>query len=238
MKFRLAIVFLFLLTSPFSQASEAKTPEEFVAAFRAGIQEKNPQKLDEITYSVGMSEADKQQATQFQKMIFTDQEIESVTLEPLPADFESVFIMRGKKFEHTHQPVGLIHMKYKDHPNGTKSTSCAYTVVDGKYYLVGTKSTDLGWTGPPDKTIGFMIMGAGQNDVKIRVKWNASGVDQEKAFDKPSSSFVGQSIQSVAVTSIKDETDVTLTVLDSGKPIYTSDPLKGKGTLEYKKEDK
>jgi hypothetical protein len=238
MKSLLAIIFIFLLASPFSQASEAKTPDEFVAAFRAGFQEKDPKKLDEITYSVGMSEADKQQATRVQKMIFTDQEIESVTLEPLPDDFESVFILRGQKIEPTHQPVGLVHIKYKNHPNGTQSTSCAYAVVDGKYYLVGTKSTDLGWTGPPDKTIGFMVMGAGQNDVKIRVKWNASGVDQEKAFEKPSSSFVGQYIQSITVTSIKDETDVTLTVLDSGKPIYTSEPLKGKGTLEYKKEDR
>jgi len=235
MKIRLTLATLLLIAAQFSGAVEATTPDKFLAAFSSGLQEKSQEKLAELTYSVGMSAADKEQVTSAQKMIFSDQEIESVTLEPLPDGFECVHIFRGQKIEPTHPPVGLVQIKYKGKPNGVRSTSCGYTIVNGKYFLAGTKSTDLGWNGPEDKSIGFMVIGAGQNDVQIQVRWNASGVDQEKAMKMPSCSFVGQYIQSITVTSVKDETDVTLTVLDSGKPIFTSAPLKGKGTLGYNK---
>lgn len=81
-----------------------------------------------------------------------------------------------------------------------------------------------------------MVMGRGQNKVQIKAKWNASGVDQERIFKSPSSNFMGQFFEEVTVTSTEDDTDVTLTILEAGKEIFQSEPLKGRGTLEYKRE--
>ena len=147
-----------------------------------------------------------------------------------------MFIQRGKKIEPTYTPIGLIQTKYKDAGNGMNSTSAPYAVIDGKYFLISSKSTDLGWSGPPDKTITFMVMGRGQNKVQIKAKWNASGVDQERIFKSPSSNFMGQFFEEVTVTSTEDDTDVTLTILEAGKKVFQSEPLKGKGTLEYKRD--
>jgi hypothetical protein len=47
---------------------------------------------------------------------------------------------------------------------------------------------------------------------------------------------MGQFFEEVTVTSTEDDTDVTLTILEAGKKIFQSEPLKGKGTLEYKRE--
>lgn len=237
MKINLRLTALSLALLPLSGWAQTKTPDEFLSCFRAAIQEKSPEKLDAITYGVGMSDSDKQQVALVQKMIFQDREISGISLEPLPDDFESVFIARGKKFEPTHPPVGLIKIQYQTKGNGMNTTSSPYAIIDGCYYLISSKSTDLGWKGPPDKTITFMAMGQGQDKVQIRAKWNASGVDQERDIKSPSFNVVGQYFDTILVTSNEDDTDVTLTVMDAGKQIYVSKPLKGKGSIEYKKGD-
>lgn len=222
---------------PFSAWAQPKTPDEFLSSFRAAIQEKSPEKLDAITYGVGMSDSDKQQVAMVQKMIFQNREIAGISLEPLPEDFETVFIARGKKYEPTYPPAGLVKIQYQTNGNGVNTTSSPYAIIDGCYFLISSKSTDLGWQGPPDKTITFMVMGRGQDKVQIRAKWNASGVDQEQNIKSPSFNVVGQYFDTIAVASNGDDTDVTLTVMDAGKQIYVSKPLKGKGSIEYKKGD-
>lgn len=221
---------------PITLLAEPTSPDEFIAAYRAAIQERSGEKLDALTYSKGMSEADKQQAAQVQQMVFTDKEITSIALAPLPEDFQTVYILRGKKLEPTYPPTGLIQTKYQGAGNGLNATSAPYAVIDGKYFLISSKSTDLGWSGPPDKTITFMVTGRGQDKVQIKAKWNASGVDQERLFKSPSSNFMGQYFEEITVTSTEDDTDVTLTILESGKRIFVSEPLKGRGTIEYKKK--
>ena len=225
-----------LLVLPLTLLGQPNTPDEFVAAYRAAIQEKSPAKIDAITYSVGMSESDKHQVALAQQMIFSDSEIIDITLAPLPGDFQSIYIMRGKKLEPTYPPVGLIQTKYKATGNDMNSTSVPYAVIDGRYFLTSTKSIDLGWSGPPDKTITFMVMGRGQDKVQIKAKWNASGVEQTRIFKLPSANFMGQYFDEITVASAEDDTDVTLTILEEGKEIYTSQPLKGKGSIEYKRK--
>lgn len=227
---------LSLVILPFTLLAQPNTSDEFVAAYRTAIQEKSPAKLDLITYSVGMSESDKQQLALVQQMIFSDKEIDDISLTPLPGDFQSVCVMRGKKLELTYPPVGLIKIKYKGTGNGMTSTSSPYAIINGQYFLVSTKSTDLGWSGPPDKTITFMVMGSGQDKVQIKAKWNASGIEQMRTFKVPSSNFMGQYFDEITVTSREDDTDVTLTILEEGKEIYTSQQLKGKGSIEYKRK--
>ena len=80
-----------------------------------------------------------------------------------------------------------------------------------------------------------MVMGTGQDAVKGTVKWNASGVDLEKPLSSPSRSFLGQYIDEVSITSDSDNTNVTITIMENGKKIFESAPLKGKGTQSYKR---
>lgn len=169
-------------------------------------------------------------------MYFNGKDVEAIRFEPLPSDFESFLIVQGRKIEPTTQPKGMINVKFKGSENGQGNSSGPYAVVDGKFYLVGMKSTDLGWKGPPDKNIGFTVAGQGAAGLQIHGVWNASGVELKKEFKEKGITFWGQHFEELNVTSVNDDCDVTVTITEDGKVIY-SEPLKGKGVLQYKKKN-
>jgi hypothetical protein len=229
-----AILLLSMLMSPLAAFAQ-DTPATFVKAVEEALNERSAPKFEALVYIEGMSDADKEMTRKMQKYTLENPGIDTIELQPLPADFQSVFIVRGKRIEPTALPVGVLKIQYKKSGNGTQASTIPYATVNGRFYLIGTKSTDLNWTGPEDKNIGYMIIGKGQGAVKGTVKWNASGVDLERAISSPSLSFLGQYIDEVTITSDSDDTDVTLTIMDGGKQIFQSAPLKGKGTQSYKR---
>lgn len=235
----LARIIIFGLTaSSMAFSSPPGSEKDFIAQFREALSSKDSARIDGLTYKEGMSEQDRAMAAKVQKMMIeTASEIEDVVLKPLPENFQTTVIVRGRKVEMTSPPAGIIEVRFKNGANGAQATATPYTIVDHTYYLVGSKSSDLGWQGPPDKNIGFMVMGRGQDHAKIRVKWNASGVDQNQVFSEPSSTFWGQHIDSVTVTTDSDDSDLTISILEGGQVIDTSEPLLGKGTLEYKRKN-
>ena len=220
--------------------AQQNSPEEFLATYRAAIEERSPEKFESITYSEGMSEEDRKLGDCMEQVMlstFAATPVERITLEPLGEDFRPIIIARGKKYEPTYPPVGQIKIHYQQtDENSPKWTMTPYAVINGKYFIISTKSTDLNWKGPPDKTLTFMLMGTGADKAVIKAKWNASGVNQEDTFKVPSSNFLGQYFDEITATCPEDNTDVTLTVMENSREIYTSGTLQGKGTLEYKRE--
>jgi len=216
-----------------------ETPEAFLKTIEDALKEKNPAKLEALVFSTGMTDEDKAMAKNAMKYFIKDPAIESITLQALPEDFQLSFVMRGRKIEVTAPPTGVVRIVYQKGPDGPginiNTTTLPYAIVDGRYHLLGTRTTLLDWKGPEDKTIGYMVMGKGQDQARIDVKWNASGVNMERSSKAPSKSFMGQYIEQITVTSETDDADLKLTVLENGKPIFESKPLKGKGTLEYKR---
>ena len=228
-------VLAFLLSIiPLSIWAQPSSPNEFIAAYRTAIQEKSVEKLDALTYTIGMNEADKKQVDSMQQMGFRNEAIVGISLEPLPADLQTVGIMAGKKYEPTYPPTGMIKVQYGA-ANGSDSSSQGYAIIGGHYFLVSSKSTDLGWKGPPDKPLTYMVSGWVPGKVQIKAKWNTSGVDQERSYNGNSGGGMGQFWVDVKVTSTDDNTDLTLVVSEDNKEIFRSQPLKGKGTIEYKK---
>lgn len=216
-------------------AAQPASEEEFKAAYRTAMAERSVEKLEALTYTVGMSDQDKATATKMMAYLPAGREIESVHLKALPADLPREHIARGKKIEMTAPPVGIVEVVFAKGGEGMNTVSAPYAIVDGKYYVVGAKATDLNWSGPPDKTLNFMVIGSGMKDAQIKVRWNASGVDIEREFSQPSSSFLGQHIEQITVTSGDPSANLILSVREEGKEIYKSEPLKGAGTLEYKR---
>ncbi|GAT32758.1 hypothetical protein TSACC_21159 [Terrimicrobium sacchariphilum] len=214
-----------------------KSIEDYRATFQQAVTQKDKALLQELIYAEGLSDEDKALAARSTEMFVSGPGVvESVTVVPVPNSLNKVRIARGKKWEPSLPPAGALLIKMKS-PDGKSETT--YTSVfgesGGEYYLVAAKSTKLDWNGPEDKTLNFIVMGKGQNAVKIAYRWNVSGVNMEEVADSPSISFLGQYIESMTVTSDSDDTDVTLSIREGGKEIYTSQPLKGKGTLEYKR---
>lgn len=237
MKKHLLSTVIFLLTLTHGAiAEEADGAEKFKSSLRAAITEKNHQKLEELIYSEGSSPEDKQQTSSMLKMMLLNgNEVEEISLEPLPTDFDSVLIVRGQKLEPTTTPKGMVKMTFKADGKGPKQSSSAYAIVEGKFFFVGLKSTDLGWKGAPDKNIGYSVVGTGSDKLQIHGVWNASGVQLKRDFKKNNLTFWGQHIEELNVTSSNDDCDVTINITEDGKTIY-SEPLKGKGTIQYKRK--
>jgi hypothetical protein len=218
-----------------ANAAEAPGEAQFKSNLKAAITEKNNSKLETLIYSEGASPQDKVRMIAMLGMpLMSGKDVGEMSLEPLPEDFEPVIIVRGQKIEPSAPPAGMIKITFTGAGQGPKETSSAYTIVDGKFYLVGMKSTDLGWKGPPDKNIGFSVVGQGSSGLQIHGVWNASGVQLKKAFKQQSITFWGQHFEELNVTSGNDDCDVTITITEDGKAIY-SEPLKGKGIHHYKK---
>jgi len=215
----------------------ADAGEEFLASYRSAIEQKDKAKLLSLYYTDGCSESDKKMVEGVVGFHFSNGKITDVKFEPTPEGANLVKIANGKKYEPAYPPVGQIKITYDPvGGNGMTSGGDGYAVINGKYYLITAKSTDLGWSGPKDKTLTFMVMGKGMEKVKVLAKWNVSGVDQEKVFSNPPScNFPGQYFESITATSPEDDADVMLTILEDGKQIYESQPLKGKGAIEYKR---
>jgi len=230
-------VILLLLAILCLNQLHADIAEEFLETYRNAIEQKDQAKLLSLYYTDGCSETDKKMLEAIAGFHFSNGKIINVKFDSNPEGKSFVNIVNGKKYEPTYPPSGQI--KITSAPaggNGMTSGGDGYAIINGKYYLITTKSTDLGWSGPKDKTLTFMVMGKGMEKVKVDAKWNVSGVDQEKVFSNPPScNFPGQYFQSITATSTEDDTDVTLSILEGGKQIYESQPLKGKGTIEYKR---
>ena len=219
-----------------STAAEAADSTQFTSALKTAIIEKDDQKLEALIRFDGASPEDKQRMTSMLRMtLMNGKDVDEISLVPLPSDFDPVLVVRGQKIETTATPKGMIKVTFKGAGQGPKESSSAYTVVDGKFFLVGMKSTDLGWKGSPDKNIGFSVVGQGSSGLQIQGVWNASGFQLKKTFKESSITFWGQHFEELNVTSGSDDCDVTVTITEDGKEIY-SEPLKGKGVLHYKKK--
>lgn len=235
LKYLFTIAISLILISPDARCDEAAASADFTSALREAITEKDIQKIDALTFSEGASPEDKKRTSQMQEMmLMRGKDIDIISLEPLPSDFESLIVMNGQKIEPTAPPVGMVKITYKKAEQGLGNSTLAYSVVGGKFFLVGMKSTALAWKGPPDRNIGYSIVGLGVSNLKIHGAWNASGVPLKKEFKQSNTTFWGQHFEELTVTSENEECDATVTIQEDGKTIYTQ-PLKGKTSLQYKK---
>lgn len=221
-------------------ADAPKTKEEFLSSVKAAFEAKDVKKIRELSWEKGQTDFDDKQEARILPMMVKDVDgTEIFTFEPMPSDFQGQQIAMGRKIESTHQPDGMLKIAHNA-PDGKSKWSfmLPYAQIDGVFYLVGTKSTDLGWKGPADRPISINVMGAVAGKIKIHVKYNASGVDLETETEYSSLGVLGQYVTEVTAINDADDAEMTLELSDrKGNLHYKSEPLKGKGTLHYHKDD-
>jgi hypothetical protein len=207
------------------------TEDSFVSAWKSAVESKDLAAIEKLTYTDGLTEENR-------KLVLANDwleritEIKSVSLEPLPEDFQTGGVSNGRKSELLKTPIGLIKVEGQPWSNMKP-----YAVIDGKYYVIAAKVTKLNWQGPPDQTWNFHVIGKGSEKVKVELAWNASGVDLTREFKRSSSGFPGQYISSIKVTCPDPDSDLVLKIFQGDKDFYKSAPHKGVGVIEYKKPD-
>jgi hypothetical protein len=233
MKTLISLFAVLCLFHPISISAQSGPAQDFLNSVKSAIQEKSSEKLDTLTYTVGMSDSDKQVMDFGRKAAFSDNPIEDISFGPIPPNTPSGGIMAGRKYEMTFPAAGMVIVKFGG--STQSSMSLGYAIIGGKYFLVSAKSTDLGWKGPPDKSLIYNFSCRPEDKIQVVVDYNVSGVDQQQTFTAPSGGVMGQYFKKVTVTSLDDNINGKLTVTEGGTDIFTSQPLKGKGTVVYKK---
>ncbi len=214
------------------------TDDAFIAAWKKAVETKDQIAIEKLTYLEGLTQENRSlfllKANRFSNI----EKVKEVTLKALPSDYSAVHVVMGRKSELLKTPVGLIKVTGQ----GAYSYASPYTVIEGKYYVVGSKITDLNWQGPPDVILRYNVEGKGSENVEIEYSWNASGVDMTKSkissknkYGFSNSSFPGQHISWFKVTSNDPDSEIVLVLSEGEKETYKSVPLKGLGIIEYKK---
>ncbi len=235
---RLTCLLLGLFAHVTCLAAPPRTEEAFFAAVRAAYEAKDIAKIHALTWEKGISDWDRKMTERTLPMVLKSFDtVEKLTDVPIPADFPETRIGFGKRTEPTHPITGVVEVSVKSHGQNTASQKMIvpYAIIDGGYYMVTGKTTDLHWNGPKDRQLGVTINGKGWDQVAIHIKYNASGVPVERTQKAMSTIFVGQYLEEVTVVSDRDDVDVILLLREGGEQIYESQPLKGKGQIHYKR---
>lgn len=228
-----ALIFagLFLALALSSSRADGQDEDTFTASLkRALVSQDQKAFLSLVDAPPGRTEL-----SESLKALFVNPDVFSVSLGPLPVDYQPFFIINGKRLEPSHAPKGVVTISFKKDA-GLTSSQLPYTIVDGTYRIVTTKTTDLNWKGPPDANIGFFVVGDGAEDVEVKVRYNASGVDMEQVLHTSSASLFGQYFSGITVTTSDPAASLYLKVVSAQTEIYRSELLNGRGSLTYLRE--
>lgn len=209
-----------------SQAAE--TREELKASVIQILNEQNWEAYKALTYKKGMTDYDYEMMESLKSVIIDGRKVISGEFADLPEGHKTSFIYDGRAFEPTISPMGLLKLEQE----GGGST-LQYAKGGDQFVLVGTKSEDLGWEGPADVQLGVVIIGHNTEGLKIQASWNASGRDFSEEFDHTSTTFFGQYVETVKVTSDNPDAAYQLQIMEDEKEIYKSDKKKGIGEILY-----
>jgi hypothetical protein len=211
------------------QATETK--EELKESVIHILNEQDWDGYKALTYKNGMTDYDYKMMEESLKSVIIDgREVISGEFTDLPKDHKTSFIYDGRSFEPTISPLGLLKLEQVG-----GGTTLQYAKDGESFVLVGTKSEDLGWEGPDDVQLGIVILGYNTKDLKIEASWNASGRDFSEELDRTSTTFFGQHVETVKVSSDNPDAAYQLQIMEDGKEVYKSDAKKGIGEIQYKR---
>jgi hypothetical protein len=236
MKIFPCLLTLVCLTTGHLLAAGAASVEELRATLQDAVTEHKIPAIRDLYYAEGMTNEDIAATERPLHLALSEGTVTDVIVAPLPPGFQTSTVALGLKTELLHAPQGLISLAFTDMRTGLKGLSLPYAQIDGRYYLIGTRVTDLQWQGPRDQSLGYTVNGPGQHKITVLVKWNASGVDLEYQTDAAFATLLGQHFNEVIVTSTDSAADLILTLRDKSGIIFTSAPLKGEGEIRYRRE--
>ena len=208
--------------------------DKLVGAIQLAIDSRDAKAIESLVYDVGMTESDKKLAFFAIPDLFFNIPVVKIELASVgPEELREFYIHKGRKYSPTFKPLGKvsIHQK-KDRFTGVGGMP--YALINGKYFLVSVKSEDIGWNGPPDKNIGWMVSTFTPGVKNVRYRYNVSGVDMKDVTEYPSSSFWGQRIDEVIFDSISDDFKGYIVILENGKEVDKSGEFTGRGSFTYK----
>jgi hypothetical protein len=223
-----------LLILATAHAGDLATPDALGEALKAALATGDPEKVAALADTAGLTEADRDHHRKSIRELTALGSVFSLAPGDLPPDLPESFVVNGRRFAPSHPPVGVLTVTFRT-ADGLTSRKIPYTVVDGRHVLVTTRSWRLPWRGPPDRQLKYTLAGPGAEAAEVRVRYSASGLDQDRVFRGDSAGVWGQFFEEISATVRHPKAEVRLTVSEGGSVIFSSDIQRGPGKLVYQK---
>lgn len=144
-------------------------------------------------------------------------------------------VAHGVRTELNHPPSGIIRIERQE-GRAKIAATLPYANVNGECLLVGARRVDLGWRGPPDRSLGFALADPPPSGaVRITVCYNASGGDLTRKFTRSSGTVAGQHIEELTVDGAPQGFDGRLVLREGKDEVFRSEPFAGRTTFTYRR---
>lgn len=233
----LPLTLAFLLFTAFLRAAPPADPAALAAAVNAALLARDPAALVALVHTDGLSAQDLKDAQPGLAGLIPPEDAEPavVSIDRLPdgIDLAAPRIASGKRIELSGSPAGLVRVAYKQGRSSIVST-IPYVLSPTGCLLAGTRVTDLGWTGPHDRQLGFTFAeDYPPTPCAITIRYNASGVDLVKTFTSHSGVILGQHIDEFTITGLPVTFKGRLILRVGQEEILRSEPIVGQTTFTY-----
>ena len=214
-------------------------PAALVAAVDHALRARDVSALVALVHTEGMSESDQAQAAAGLAGLLppADAEPAVVTADRLPdlIDIGKPLVAHGRRIELTAAPAGIIRVAHKE-GRASINTTLPYVQVAQGCLLAGRRITDLGWTGPADRQLGFTFADDyPPHPTSIHIRYNASGVVLTDTLIHHSGVIVGQHIEEFTIRDLPPNFKGRLVLREGKEEIFRSDPIVGQSTYTYRR---
>lgn len=227
---------LVVITAPFC-FSAPSDPAALASAIDAALVARDLPALCALVDTEGLSAEDLKKVGPGLAALIPTEGTAKVSTDRLPdgIDLMAPRIYKGKRLELTRAPSGIIRVATKQGRAEMVST-IPYVQTAAGFLLAGRKETDLGWKGPADRQLGFMLVeDFPKEPVKFTLRYNVSGVEQQMVTAHHSGGVLGQHIDELTITGLSTDFKGRLVLRDAGKEIYRSEPINGQSTFTYRR---
>lgn len=233
----LCFVALVFACSALLRAAAPTDSAALVAAIDAALVSRDLPALRALVDTAGMSPEDLKTIEPGLAGLIPAEGRAQVTADRLPdgINLAAPRIYKGKRIELTRAPSGIIRVVLKQGRAEVVSTIPYVQTPDG-CLLVGRKHADLGWKGPPDRQLNFTFAeDFPKGPVKLTIKYNVSGVDQEEVSSFHSGTILGQHIDELTISGLGEDFKGRLVLRVGGKEFFRSEPITGQSTFTYRR---
>jgi hypothetical protein len=208
--------------------------EQLRSELESAIKAKDTNAIISLFNLRGVSEDMKSEAVEAAAEMVKD-DIASVKLAPLPADFQHTNELNGVRYFPNVAVVGIIDVETTNPGNGTQ---IPYGEKDGKFFLPGTIKETFNANAPKEKSLGIMFIGLfpQKEIVNGRYVFSKGGKEINEVVSFTNSiSFIfwGDSIQSCRFTKSSNEGSMRLKIMEDGKNIFNSGMIKNTNAVSY-----
>jgi hypothetical protein len=242
--FALIFVVILLVLSSNKALAESKMEEVFLNKIRAAFKSHDEQEFWKLFNLEGVGEKVKASLDKHLVKKVVKANLISISLEPLPDDFRSEYVLNGVQYRPNVKPLGLVKMIYKKSKTGNPSTSMLYGQKGNDLMFAGTVGEKLQGDFPASKQIQVIVMGFSHPPVTfegymIYLQGGKPLRDKIKDMGGGNVTLIvrGEAITYLEVRRTSPKGEMKVKILEDENVIFETEQLKGDKPIIFQRPD-